>query len=139
MTAPRARVLAVDDDRDLLRLLSIRLRSAGFEVVTADSGEAALACMAVQVPDVVVTDKRMAGMDGLGLFDAIRRQHATLPVLVLTGSLDTKFDAIGRRMATAIGANAVAHTVHGAGHTVHLEAPDATARALDAWIDAISG
>ena len=47
MTAPRARVLAVDDDRDLLRLLSIRLRSAGFEVVTADSGEAALACMAV--------------------------------------------------------------------------------------------
>jgi len=84
MTAPRARVLAVDDDRDLLRLLSIRLRSAGFEVVTADSGEAALACMAVQVPDVVVTDKRMAGMDGLGLFDAIRRQHATLPVLVLT-------------------------------------------------------
>ncbi|MBK6671725.1 MAG: alpha/beta fold hydrolase [Actinobacteria bacterium] len=62
-----------------------------------------------------------------------------LPVLVLTGSLDTKFDAIGRRMATAIGANAVARTVDGAGHTVHLEAPDATARALDAWIDAISG
>ncbi|HMT26132.1 MAG TPA: alpha/beta fold hydrolase [Microthrixaceae bacterium] len=62
-----------------------------------------------------------------------------LPVLVLTGSLDTKFDAIGRRTATAIGPNAVARTIDGAGHTVHLEAPDATSGALAAWIDEISG
>jgi len=80
----RARILAVDDDPDLLRLLSIRLRSAGFEVATADGAEAALAAIAANLPEVVVTDKRMAGMDGLGLFDAIRRQHATLPVIVLT-------------------------------------------------------
>ena len=80
----RARVLAVDDDPDLLRLLSIRLRSAGFDVATADGAEAALAAIASNLPDVVVTDKRMAGMDGLALFDAIRRQHATLPVIVLT-------------------------------------------------------
>jgi len=82
--AARARVLAVDDDPDLLRLLSIRLRSAGFDVATADGAEAALAAIASNLPDVVVTDKRMAGMDGLALFDAIRRQHATLPVIVLT-------------------------------------------------------
>ncbi len=84
MSAAKARVLAVDDDRDLLRLLSIRLRSAGFDVATVDGGEAALAAVALQAPDVIVTDKRMAGMDGLALFDAIRRQYATLPVIVLT-------------------------------------------------------
>ncbi len=84
MTGVRGRVLAVDDDRDLLRLLSIRLRSAGFEVTTADGAESALAALAASLPDVVVTDKRMAGMDGLALFDAIRRQHASLPVIVLT-------------------------------------------------------
>ena len=84
MSGVRGRVLAVDDDRDLLRLLSIRLRSAGFEVTTADGAESALAALAASLPDVVVTDKRMAGMDGLALFDAIRRQHASLPVIVLT-------------------------------------------------------
>ena len=71
MSAAKARVLAVDDDRDLLRLLSIRLRSAGFDVATVDGGEAALAAVALQAPDVIVTDKRMAGMDGLALFDRI--------------------------------------------------------------------
>ena len=56
MTGVRGRVLAVDDDRDLLRLLSIRLRSAGFEVTTADGAESALAALASSLPDVVVTD-----------------------------------------------------------------------------------
>ena len=51
---------------------------------TADSGETALAALAVARPAAVVTDLKMPGIDGLALFDAIHRQHPTLPVIILT-------------------------------------------------------
>jgi len=79
-----ARVLVVDDDADLLRLVSIRLQSAGFEVTTADSGERALAILSASTPQVVVTDLRMGGMDGMALFDQIHRTNPVLPVIILT-------------------------------------------------------
>src|SRR6266542_2982735 len=77
-------VLLVDDDPDLLKLISLRLTSAGYRVRTADSGETALAAMAVARPGVVVTDLKMPGIDGLQLFEAIHRQHPSLPVVILT-------------------------------------------------------
>src|SRR5215211_3041102 len=77
-------ILLVDDDPDLLKLISLRLTSAGYRVRTAESGETALAAIAVRRPAVVVTDLRMPGIDGLQLFDAINRQHSGLPVLILT-------------------------------------------------------
>ncbi|HMA30570.1 MAG TPA: sigma 54-interacting transcriptional regulator [Casimicrobiaceae bacterium] len=80
----RGDILLVDDDPDLLKLISLRLTSAGYSVRTADSGETALAAIAVQRPAVVVTDLRMPGIDGLQLFEAIHRQHAAMPVIILT-------------------------------------------------------
>jgi two-component system, NtrC family, response regulator GlrR len=77
-------VLLVDDDPDLLKLISLRLTSAGYRVRTADSGETALAALAVARPGAVITDLRMPGIDGLQLFDAIHRQHPALPVIILT-------------------------------------------------------
>jgi two-component system response regulator GlrR len=77
-------ILLVDDDPDLLKLISLRLTSAGYRVRTADSGETALAAIAVQRPAAVVTDLRMPGIDGLQLFEAIHRQHAAMPVIILT-------------------------------------------------------
>ena len=77
-------VLLVDDDPDLRKRISPRLTSAGYRVRTAESGETALAAIAVRRPAAVVTDLRMPGIDGLQLFDAINRQHAGLPVLILT-------------------------------------------------------
>ena len=77
-------ILLVDDDPDLLKLISLRLTSAGYKIRTAESGETALAAIAVQRPALVVTDLRMPGIDGLQLFDAIHRQHPALPVLILT-------------------------------------------------------
>src|SRR6187455_1941769 len=77
-------VLLVDDDPDLLKLISLRLTSAGYRVRTADSGETALAALAVQRPAAVITDLKMPGIDGLALFDAIHRQHAAMPVIILT-------------------------------------------------------
>ncbi len=79
-----AKVLVVDDDADLLRLVSIRLQSAGFDVATADSGERALAILSASTPQVVVTDLRMGGMDGMALFDQIHRSNPVLPVIILT-------------------------------------------------------
>jgi two-component system response regulator GlrR len=83
MTTKR-RILIVDDDAALLRLLSLRLEKEGFQVLEASSGEQALAILASQTPDLVITDMRMGGMDGLALFDAVNRTHPTLPVILLT-------------------------------------------------------
>src|SRR5918994_6728696 len=84
--SPRDRgpVLLVDDDKDLLQLIAMRLSAAGYAVTAVASGEAALAALAVSRPQVVVTDLRMQGMDGMALFDAIHRDSPSLPVLILT-------------------------------------------------------
>jgi len=79
-----ARTLLVDDDADLLRLMSIRMRSAGYEVNAVESAEKAIARMSVVRPDVVITDLRMDGMDGMALFDVIHEMHPSLPVIILT-------------------------------------------------------
>jgi two-component system response regulator GlrR len=79
-----ARILIVDDDPALLRLLSLRLREEGHEPVEAASGEAALARLDQALPQLLITDLRMGGMDGLQLFEAVHRRHSLLPVLILT-------------------------------------------------------
>ncbi|HUO43524.1 MAG TPA: sigma 54-interacting transcriptional regulator [Burkholderiales bacterium] len=78
------RILAVDDDTDLLKLLSVRLKAAGYEVATAANGERALVALATMRPQVVITDVRMDGMDGVALFEEIRKQSPGLPVIMLT-------------------------------------------------------
>src|SRR5207244_11964967 len=77
-------ILPLADDPDLLKVISLRLTSAGYRVRTADSGETALAALAVARPAAVITDLRMPGIDGLTLFDAIHRQHPAMPVIILT-------------------------------------------------------
>ncbi len=96
------RILLVDDDVDLLRLLSIRLGGAGYDVSTAESGEEALAKLPVIRPHLVITDLRMDGMDGMALFDAVRKTQAALPVIILTahGSIPDAVDATRRGVFT---------------------------------------
>ncbi len=77
-------ILLVDDDPDLLKLIGLRLNSAGYRVRTADSGETALAALALARPALVITDLKMPGIDGMQLFEAIHRQHPALPVIILT-------------------------------------------------------
>ena len=83
-TRDRGPVLLVDDDKDLLQLIAMRLSAAGYAVNAVESGEAALAALAVSRPQVVVTDLRMSGMGGMALFDAIHRDSPSLPVVILT-------------------------------------------------------
>ncbi len=96
--AQHRKVLLVDDDQSLLRVLAIRLRHEGYNVEATDNGRSALAALPSFRPHVVVTDMRMAGMDGLALFDAIRDREPTTPVIVLTahGSIPDAVEATQR-------------------------------------------
>jgi two-component system response regulator GlrR len=93
-----AKILVVDDDPHLLRLLSIRLQTAGFEPVTAESAEAALAKLPAVRPSLIITDLRMDGMNGMALFDTVRSRHPLLPVIILTahGSIPEAVEATKR-------------------------------------------
>jgi two-component system response regulator GlrR len=94
----KPRILLVDDDQDLLKVLAIRLQRQGYNINTADSGKRALAALPAFRPQVVITDMRMDGMDGLTLFDAIHAREPTLPVIVLTahGTIPDAVDATQR-------------------------------------------
>lgn len=84
MNVPQPTLLLVDDDSDLLSLLTIRLSGAGYLVRQATSAEEALAILPVVHPALVITDLRMEGMDGLKLFENIRSLNAFLPVIIMT-------------------------------------------------------
>jgi len=92
------KILVVDDDPHLLRLLSIRLQTAGFEPITAESAEQALTKLAALRPSLIITDLRMDGMDGMALFEMVRARHPLLPVIILTahGSIPEAVEATKR-------------------------------------------
>jgi diguanylate cyclase (GGDEF)-like protein len=83
------RVLIVDDDEDIRAYLDVTLELAGFEVVQASDGEAALRAAFDTVPDLVVLDVMMPGIDGLEVLRRLRRDARTshLPVLLLTAKV----------------------------------------------------
>ena len=103
MTTPhpvqsRSRILLVDDDLDMLETLAEGLGERGFEVVTARSGAAALRQMGERPVDVVVTDLRMAGIDGIELLSQLHAISPELPVIVMTAysAIDTAIEAVRR-------------------------------------------
>ena len=79
-----ARLLLVDDDPALLKLLGMRLTSEGFQVATAGSGPDALRQLNKEKVDLVISDLRMDEMDGLALFGEIQKLNPGLPVIILT-------------------------------------------------------
>lgn len=99
-SAPR--LLVVDDDADMLRLLSMRLQAAGYRVSTAGSAEAALAQLELDRPQLVISDVRLPGRDGLALFDEVHRRHPSLPVILLTahGTIPDAVEATRRGVFT---------------------------------------
>jgi DNA-binding NtrC family response regulator len=81
----RAAVLVVDDERDMAESCAYLLGRAGYEVVTAFSGEQALEQMARRPFEVVITDLRMPRMSGLQVLAAIKQQAPDVEVLMITG------------------------------------------------------
>jgi two-component system, NtrC family, response regulator GlrR len=78
------KILVVDDDPGLLRLLTIRLRSQKYEVEPAENAAKALSVIARFRPDLVITDLRMAEMDGIALLRELQRRWPGLNVIMLT-------------------------------------------------------
>ena len=81
------KVLVVDDEIHIVHVVAIKLRSNGFEVVTASNGAEAYDLACSEKPDIIVTDLQMPIMNGVELVDKIRQneQIKCIPVIMLTG------------------------------------------------------
>lgn len=102
MSGSGAHLLVVDDDADMLRLLTMRLTAAGYRVTAVGSAEAAMTQLDIERPQLVLSDVRLPGKDGLALFDDIRSQHPSLPVILLTahGTIPDAVEATERGVFT---------------------------------------
>jgi two-component system, NtrC family, response regulator GlrR len=98
----RGRILLVDDDPGLLRLLGIRLSAEHYDVEAVESAAEALTALPRFRPDLVITDLRMENMDGIGLLKEIQRQRPGLCVLLLTAH-GTIPDAVEATQSGAFG------------------------------------
>jgi two-component system nitrogen regulation response regulator GlnG len=82
------RVWVIDDDRSMRWVLERALRGARMEITTFADGRAALGALGAELPDAVVTDVRMPGINGLELLEKIHEADPTLPVIVMTAHSD---------------------------------------------------
>jgi CheY-like chemotaxis protein len=78
------RILVVDDEENIRLLYQEELKDAGYEVITAKSGEEALLMVKEDKPDLITLDIRMANMDGAAFLQALRAIHRDLPVVICT-------------------------------------------------------
>jgi putative two-component system response regulator len=94
--AARPRVLSVDDEQSILRLISRLLEMKGYEVTTSNDPEAVVANFREGAWDVVITDVNMPGMTGLELLHALRARQPDLPIVVVTGegTVETAIQAL---------------------------------------------
>ncbi len=94
LSSMKRRILVVEDEEKLRRVLELQLASAGFEVEKARTAEEAL--KVADRADLVLTDLRLPQMDGLELLAAIRRQNSQTPVIVMTafGTIETAVEAM---------------------------------------------
>jgi DNA-binding NtrC family response regulator len=92
-------ILIVDDEKDFVEMLSLRLVDQGHRVRAAYTGEQGLAALDESDCDVVVLDIRMPGMDGITALKAIKARHPVVEVILLTGhgTIDTAVERMLRR------------------------------------------
>ena len=81
-----ARILVVDDESHILQVLSLKLRNAGYTVMTAGDGEEGLYVATAEAPDLVITDLQMPYMSGTDLCRSLAERSSTqdIPVIILT-------------------------------------------------------
>ncbi len=89
-------ILIIEDEAKMRRLLELNLGEDGFSTLSAGDAETGLKLLAQNSVDLVVTDLKLPGMDGLQLLQAIKRQNAAMPVVVMTafGSVETAVEAM---------------------------------------------
>ena len=96
MANATAKILIVEDEAKMRRLLELNLGEEGFATLSASDAETGLKLLRENSIDLIVTDLKLPGMDGLEFLQAVKRQNAALPVVVMTafGSVETAVDAM---------------------------------------------
>lgn len=87
MESHKEKILVVDDEASIRRILETRLSMIGYEVVTAGDGEEALAMFRDEIPDLVVLDVMMPKLDGYGVCQELRKE-SDVPIIMLTALSD---------------------------------------------------
>lgn len=92
---PKKTILAIDDEKDILRLLQYNLEKENYQVLTAASGEAGFELAKLKKPDLILLDLMLPGMDGLEVCRLLRQSAETkqIPILMLTAK-STEIDQI---------------------------------------------
>jgi DNA-binding NtrC family response regulator len=92
------RILVVDDEKSMCQFLSIMLRKEGYQITAVDNGKKAIEAIRNQRYDVVLTDIRMSGMDGIEVLKEIKKQDPTIPVVIMTAyaSQKTAIEAVNQ-------------------------------------------
>ncbi len=88
-TLPRMKLLLVEDDRIVRVPVRDRLRAAGFEVTECADGAAALRAAELEAQDIVLSDVRLPGLDGIALFRRLRQLQPDVAVLLMTAHAAT--------------------------------------------------
>lgn len=93
---PAEKILVVDDEQSMTQFLSIVLRKEGYQVTAVNSGKEALEKVKADNFDVVITDIKMPGMDGIQLLHGVKKHDPTLPVVIMTAyaSQQSAIDAV---------------------------------------------
>lgn len=96
MDAPKPRILVVDDEVNVLLTVEAILRQEGYEVDTAPNGQAALDAIARHTYDLVLTDLKMPGIDGMRVLEEVRKRSPATGTIMMTGygSLDSALEAV---------------------------------------------
>jgi len=100
MTAPSHKILVIDDEPPIRKLLRMGLASQGYDVLDAPSGKAALELLADR-PDLVILDLGLPDVDGLELLRTLRQRQESLPIVVLS----SRGDEAGKVAALDLGAD----------------------------------
>ena len=92
----RARILVVDDDDSLRRVMHLQLEEAGYDVITASAAEEAMLLLEEQMPALVITDLKMPQVSGMDLLKRIRSEHPETTVVMVTafGTVQTAVEAM---------------------------------------------
>ncbi|MBW2742272.1 MAG: response regulator [Deltaproteobacteria bacterium] len=84
------KILLIDDEAGIRKLLSISLRGEGYDVITAENGKRGIELFEQEAPSIVLTDIKMPGTDGIGVLRRIKEINPETEVIVITGDGDMK-------------------------------------------------
>ena len=93
-----SRILVVDDDHNVLKVIRMRLEAEGFQIVTASDAEKAVAEATSEIFDLALVDLKLSEKDGIQLMEELHQINAELPIIILTayGTIQSAVEAMSK-------------------------------------------